>query len=96
MMKDINEEAKQVNTFILQSQSRLIELFNEMIQNRDVNLEILLDRFKDNNSNSHTLMELVNYHNSDFEARIGTDYTFSTAASWKRLSVTFTRRRIYG
>lgn len=78
LMKGLNEQAKQVNTFILQSQSRLMDLFNEMLRERDVNLEILLDRFKDRESKSHTLLELVEHHNNDFKARIGTDYTFST------------------
>ena len=77
-MKGAGEDARQVNAYILQTQSRLMELFNEMLKQRDVNVEVQLDRLMDKDVDTHTLLELVENHNKDFEARIGTDYTFST------------------
>ena len=55
-----------------------MELFNAMLKERDINLDILIDRFFGKDINNSTLLELVEYHNKDFESRIGTDYAFST------------------
>ncbi len=68
-VKGSRDDTKQINEYILQSQSSLKELFNEMLKNRNVHLEILVDRFLGKDSNNHTLMELVDFHNKDFKVR---------------------------
>ena len=78
MVKGSKDDAKQINSYISQTKATLMELFNDMLKNRDINLDILVDRLFGRDVNKMTLMELVEHHNTDFYARIGTDYTFST------------------
>ncbi|MBL7738454.1 MAG: site-specific integrase [Chitinophagaceae bacterium] len=78
LMKGIKEEAKQVNAYIFQTKAKLMEVFNDMLKERDINLDILVNRFFGRDTNNMTLLELVRYHNKDFQLRIGIDYTFST------------------
>lgn len=77
-VKGIKDDAIQVNAYISQTKAKMMELFNQMLKERDVNLDLLIDRFFGRDVYTVTLMELVRFHNKDFEARIGTDYTFST------------------
>lgn len=78
LMKGTKEDAKQINTYISNTKARLMELFNEMLKEGDINLENLMERLFGRDNLTVTLMELVRYHNDDFKARIGTDYTHST------------------
>jgi glycerophosphoryl diester phosphodiesterase len=78
MVKGTKDDAAQINSYISQTKATLMELFNDMLKERDVNLDVLVDRFFGRDVNNMTLMELVDYHNKDFKSRIGTDYTFST------------------
>ena len=71
-------DAKEINEYIQQTQSRLISIYNEMLKEGDINLDKLVDRFFGRDTDPMTLMELVKYHNEDFHKRIGIDYTFST------------------
>jgi site-specific recombinase XerD len=77
-VKGSKEDAVRINAYISQTRAKLIELFNEILKEGDINVDKLIDRFFGRDINSMTLLELVEYHNKDFEARIGTDYTFST------------------
>jgi len=78
MVKGSKEDAQHINAYISQTKATIMELFNDMLKNRDINLDSLVDRFFGRDVNNMTLMELVEHHNTDFKARIGTDYTFST------------------
>ncbi len=78
MVKGTKDDAVKINSYISQTKATLMELFNDMLKDRDINLDILVDRFFGRDVNNMTLMELVEYHNKDFKSRIGTDYTFST------------------
>lgn len=78
MVKGSKPEAQQINNYISQTRATLIELFNAMLKERDINLDILMDRFFGRDLNNNTLLQLIEYHNKDFESRIGTDYSFST------------------
>ena len=78
MVKGTKDDAIQVNNYISSTKAKLMELFNDMLKERDINLDILMDRFFGRDGNNMTLMELVQHHNIDFKSRIGTDYTFST------------------
>lgn len=78
IVKGIKKDAVQINSYISQTKATVMQLFNDMLKDRDVNLDTLVDRFFGRDVNNMTLMELVEYHNTDFKARIGTDYTFST------------------
>ncbi|HNF47096.1 MAG TPA: site-specific integrase [Chitinophagaceae bacterium] len=71
-------DAIQINAYISQTKTKLMELFNQLLKEGDINLDVLIDRFFGRDINTVTLLELVSFHNKDFEARIGTDYTFST------------------
>ena len=77
-VKGIKEDANLVNAYISHTKAKMMELFNQMLKDRDINLDVLIDRFFGRDVNTATLLELVSFHNKDFEARIGTDYTFST------------------
>ncbi len=77
-LKGVVDSAKQVNDYMLQTKSRLLELFNELLRDGDADLEILVDRFMNKEIDHHSLLELVDYHNKDFEARVGIDYAYST------------------
>lgn len=77
-LKGIKEDALLVNAYISQTKVRMMELFNQMLKEQDINLDLLIDRFFGRDTHSITLMELVRHHNADFQARIGTDFTFST------------------
>jgi len=77
-VKGIKEDANQVNAYISHTKAKMMELFNQMLKEGDINLEVLIDQFFGRDINTVTLLELVSFHNKDFEARIGTDYTFST------------------
>ncbi len=98
MVRGSKPEAQQINNYISQTKARLMELFNAMLKERDINLDILIDRFFGKDINNSTLLELVEYHNSDFESRIGTDYAFSTFEKYdilKRKLLAFIRE-VYG
>ncbi len=77
-VKGIKDNAIQVNAYISQTKAKIMELFNQMLKDGDINLDTLVDKFFGRDTNNMTLMELVKHHNDDFNARIGTDYTFST------------------
>ena len=78
MVKGTKEDAVQINAYINQTTVTLMESFNKMLKERDVNLDVLIDRFLGRDVNNMTLLELVRAHNDDFKARIGTDYAYST------------------
>lgn len=78
MVKGTKEDAVQINSYITHTKTRLMELFNEMLKEQDVNLDVLLERFFGKDTNNMTLLELVAYHNEDFKNRIGIDFTYST------------------
>ncbi|MBZ5857776.1 site-specific integrase [Flavihumibacter profundi] len=78
LVRGTKEDAVQINNYIAHTKARLMELFTEMLKEGDLNLEILIDRFFGKDTANHTLLELVEYHNNDFQARIGTDYAPST------------------
>ncbi len=78
MVKGTKDDAMQINSYITQTKATLMESFNKMLKDRDINLDILVDHFFGRDVNNMSLLEMVKYHNSDFKVRIGTDYTFST------------------
>ena len=77
-IKGTQEDAKAINSYIQQTQSKLISLYNEMLKEGDINLDRLVDKFFGRDITPMTLLELIKYHNDDFHKRIGIDYTFST------------------
>jgi len=77
-VKGKDGEAEAINSYLQQTQSKLVSLYNDMMKEGDVNLDKLVDRFFGRDHTPMTLLELVNYHNEDFKKRIGMDYTFST------------------
>lgn len=77
-LKGNQEDAKSINSYLQQTQSRLINIYNEMLKEGDLNLNRLLDKFFGRDITPLTLLELVKHHNEDFHKRIGIDYTFST------------------
>jgi integrase len=78
LVRGTKSESQQINNYISHTKAKLMELFNSMLKERDINLDILVDRFFGKDINNSTLLELVEYHNKDFESRIGIDYAFST------------------
>lgn len=77
-VKGLKEDAILINAYISQTKAKVMELFNEMLKERDIDLDTLMDRFFGRDADNSTLLELVEHHNSDFQSRIGTDYTQST------------------
>lgn len=77
-IKGSKKDAVLMNTYISHTKEKLLELFNNMLKEQDINLELLVDKFFGRDIDNRSLLELVNYHNKDFESRIGTDYTYST------------------
>jgi site-specific recombinase XerD len=77
-VKGKDGEAEAINSYLQQTQSKLVSLYNDMMKEGDVNLDKLVDRFFGRDHTPMTLLELVKYHNEDFKKRIGIDYTFST------------------
>lgn len=77
-VKGNQDDAKSINSYLQQTQSRLINIYNEMLKEGDLNLNRLLDKFFGRDITPLTLLELVKHHNEDFKKRIGIDYTFST------------------
>lgn len=49
-----------------------------MLKEGEINLDRLVDKFFGRDLVPMTLLELIQYHNDDFNKRIGIDYTFST------------------
>lgn len=78
LAKGEKTNADKINAYIIQSKSRLMDLFNDMIKEGDISLDLLFDRFLGKDINSISLLELVDYHNKDFKSRIGIDYAAST------------------
>ncbi len=78
VVKGGSEDAKRINKYIVQTQLRLLNLFSDMVKEEDIDLEVLIDRFMNKDVEHHTLLELVDYHNKNFEARVGIDYAYST------------------
>jgi integrase len=72
------EDATAINGYISHTRTKLMELFNEMVNDGDVSIDGLIDRLIGREVISRTLLELVKFHNQDFQNRIGVDYTFST------------------
>lgn len=77
-VKGILDDAKDINNYIQQTQSKLVSLYNDMLKEGDINLNKLVDKFYGRDITPLSLLELVNHHNEDFHKRIGIDYTFST------------------
>jgi len=77
-VKGKDDEAEAINSYLQQTQSKLVSLYNDMLKEGDINLDKLIDRFFGRDYSPMTLLELVKYHNEDFKKRIGIDYTFST------------------
>jgi len=84
LAKGSQSDAIAINNYIQQTQSKLITLYNDMLQEGDVNLDKLIDRFFGRDYSPMTLMELLRYHNDDFKKRIGIDYSFST---WEKYDI---------
>lgn len=78
LVKGNKPDAQKINDYILYAKSGLMDLFNSMLKERDINLDILVDRFLGKETDNRTLIELVEFHNKEFESRIGTDYSYST------------------
>lgn len=78
MVKGLKANAVHINSYISQTRARVMELFNEMLKERDIDLDTLMDRFFGRDIDNRSLLELVEHHNADFQSRIGTDYTQST------------------
>ena len=77
-VKGKDGEAEAINSYLQQTQSKLVSLNNDMMKEGDVNLDKLVDRFFGRGHKPMTLLELVKYHNDVFYKRISIDYTFST------------------
>lgn len=77
-VKGAKDDASGINAYISQTRGRVMEFFNSMVKDGDVSLDLLADRLLGGETVSRTLLELVQFHNQDFETRIGVDYTFST------------------
>ncbi|RYE59164.1 MAG: site-specific integrase, partial [Sphingobacteriales bacterium] len=77
-LKGSKDESKQINAYITQTRAKLMELFNEMLRQGNIDLDTLVERFFGRDASNMTLLELVRTHNTDFERRIGIDYTEST------------------
>jgi site-specific recombinase XerD len=77
-VKGTKDESKQINSYIAQTRAKLMELFNEMLRQGNIDLDTLVERFFGRDANNMTLLELVGSHNNDFKRRIGIDYTEST------------------
>ncbi|MBV4357713.1 site-specific integrase [Pinibacter aurantiacus] len=78
VVKGLKEDAVQINGYISQTKARLMELFNEMLKEQDINLDKLIERFFGKDVSDISLLELVELHNKDFESRIDIDYARST------------------
>ena len=78
LVKGKQNDATAINDYLQQAQSKLINLYNDMMREGDINLDKLIDRFFGKDHTPMTLLEMVKYHNDDFHKRIGIDYTFST------------------
>jgi len=77
-VKGNQEDAKEINSYIVDSRAKLMGIFNDMLKNEDINLDRLIDKFLGKDTNQITLLEMVKLHNDDFHKRIGIDYTQST------------------
>ena len=66
-------EAQEINSYIQQVRNKLFNLHSEMLKDGDVSLESLIEKFFGRDSKQMTLLELVKYHNDDFQKRIGID-----------------------
>jgi site-specific recombinase XerD len=77
-VKGTKPDAININAYISQAKARLMELFNQLWKDNDIDLDILVNKFLGNDVDNRTILQLVEYHNKDFKARIGTDYTEST------------------
>ncbi|TCZ69622.1 site-specific integrase [Flaviaesturariibacter aridisoli] len=77
-VKGSKEDARLINTYITESRGKLMELFNSMHRERNIDLDVLVERFFGRDANQMTLMELITYHNKEFESRVGIDFSYST------------------
>ncbi len=77
-VKGTSEKAQLVNSYLQQSQNRLISIYNEMMKEGEINLDKLVQKFSGKDISPMTLLELIKHHNDDFYKRIGIDYTQST------------------
>jgi integrase len=84
-VKGGKDTALAINAYLSSTKEKLMEIFNEMLKNGDVNIDNLVDQFFGRSQNNMTLMELVKIHNADFEARVGTDYSYSTFEKYEIL-----------
>jgi len=76
-VKGTQENAKQINEYITETKSRLMGIYNEMLKDGDISISRLIDKFLGKDTNQMTLLELIKFHNDDFNKRIGLDYTYS-------------------
>lgn len=62
-VKGLKDDALQVNSYISQTKARLMELFNRMLDEGDVNLDNLIDKFfgRDTNAGKHSALPVSPY-----------------------------------
>ncbi len=68
-LKGRNEEAIQINNYITATANRLNTLFSEMVQNGDGNIYDLLNKFLGKDTCTMSLIQLVDFHNEQIQAR---------------------------
>lgn len=78
VVKGTKEDAKIINEYIHETRMKIQEIFNGMVSNGDINLDLLIDTFLGRDISGVTILELVQYHNDDFNKRIGIDFAPST------------------
>ena len=58
-VKGADEEAKIINEYIQQTQSKLVSIYNDMMKDGDVHLDKIIDRFFGRDYTPMTLLELL-------------------------------------
>ncbi len=87
-VKGKTEDATQTNKYIDEVKGKILSLFKDMLLDENVSLGLLVDKFLGRDEGNMSLLELIQYHNDNFESRIGTDFSLST---FKKYRVTFSR-----
>ena len=78
IVRGTKKDAIEINNYLSHVRTKIIEIFNEMLKEDDVNLELLVSRLLNKDNNNKTLVELILFHNKDFKSKLGIDYAFST------------------
>lgn len=86
LAKGNTSEAKSINNHITHVKAELLKIYNQMqVLDENINAELLKLKYTGQKEEKKTILQIVDYHNSQIERLIGIDYTQATYSKYLTL-----------